>query len=151
MKPRILRCGLDFKYPKEIIGHQHDNWPELQTMPVNHEDWSFPDLIECASLNGYKVANTNVLNGAHFLPLNGSVGCHVDEAFYGITIACLAYYDVFCEMPQLVTRLGWLDLKQGDVFIFDATKWHGWISNGECLLALINVRKTRKRTAHPVR
>lgn len=71
------------------------------------------------------------------------IGWH-DDPGHGMCASVLLYQnkrkgrDNFC---QLLTRHGGLSLTVGDVFVFDANKGHAWLSNVDCLLAMMTIKK----------
>jgi hypothetical protein len=102
----------------------------LNIAPARDGEWMFPALIKLAEQNGYQYKSTGVMEVPHFLPINGSVNCHTDPD-YGITVACLVHDEgSFYANSELVCKYGAMTLGKGDVFVFDACEWHGWISHG---------------------
>lgn len=81
--------------------------------------------------------------------VSGSVGEHRDEGM-GLVLSWLIYQkplkgkgalDCSC---YLQTRNGEHAVNIGDVFLFNATHHHAWMSNFDCALAQITVSKPRK-------
>jgi len=100
--------------------------------------------------NGYKLSQVRLYNSSSILPLCGSVGMHDDEGM-GLLMSWIVHYEELSESfnsydyMQLVYPGGALDLKLGDVFVFNADKPHAWISNSRCVLIQLAVKKSRAR------
>lgn len=47
---------------------------------------------------------------------------------------------------QLITRHGPLDMRQGDLCVFDSDQGHAWLSNAACVMVMATV--TRQRSIH---
>ena len=81
-----------------------------------------------------------------FAVITGSVSTHIDKG-YGLVAGALLYATKSKRRDpdsiELVTAHGGLPLCIDDVFVFDANKWHGWISNVTCLIALMTIKKVR--------
>ena len=51
------------------------------------------------------------------------------------------------DEPQLITRHGPLNVKEGDLFIFNADQGHAWVSNGACVMVMATIAKQRQGVA----
>lgn len=84
-----------------------------------------------------------------FVFTSGCVMEHSDDGF-GLCAGVLLHkskrkgYDDFA---QLLTRHGGLSLRTNDVFVFNASKWHAWLCNVDCLLATMTVKKIPRKKA----
>jgi hypothetical protein len=77
------------------------------------------------------------------LLIGGSVPVHQDKGM-GLLLSWLIHQEQIqgvldCYPTQLVTRTRDLDLKVGDVFVFDSDQDHGWISNTMTLLIQMSI------------
>jgi hypothetical protein len=88
-------------------------------------------------------------NSSSILLLNGSVGMHDDNGMglllnWVLKVNNLSRSKWSSHGPELITKQECLEIREGDVFVFDANKDHAWLSNNMCLLAQVTVKKTRK-------
>lgn len=67
--------------------------------------------------------------------VNGSAFVHADSDYGVMAIALIDSMGG----TELITRYGGTRMTLGDVAVFDASKWHAWISHGPCALASICV------------
>lgn len=85
-----------------------------------------------------------------FAVITGSVSTHIDKG-YGLVAGALLYATTSkksdSDTIELVTTHGGLPLCVNDVFVFDANKWHGWISDVTCLLAMMTIKKIPSKKA----
>jgi hypothetical protein len=91
--------------------------------------------------------------------VQGSARFHDDQG-YGCVASCLIYhsssvvhtFDAYRHpkgaphiyedsRPQLVTLKDFLDIDLGDIFVFNANRYHAWINNGISILAQLTVKK----------
>lgn len=106
----------------------------------------FDRLEAFLNTKGYTIRKSlNYYASCSLTYVSGCIEWH-DDLGYGISASVLLYqnkrkgYDNFC---QLLTRHGGLSLRIGDVFVFDASKKHAWLSNVDCLLAMMTIKKVR--------
>lgn len=79
-----------------------------------------------------------------FTYVNGSARWHDDPGF-GHVVCWLLYTENPARIDaQLITRHGPLDMRVGDLCIFDANKPHAWLSNGICVMLMMTVAKLTK-------
>lgn len=89
-----------------------------------------------------------------FIRVQGSAKFQDDQGLGHIACCLIHHSDVFRysdksyrarlypdNMPQLATLNDFLDIDIGDVFVFNANKYHAWINNGVSVLAQITVKK----------
>ena len=91
------------------------------------------------------------------MTIAGSVGRHEDPRL-GLVLNWIlevknlpGYEDSSWKPAQLIAGGKALDLREGDIFIFNADRPHAWVSNSVCTLLQIMVAKkrVRKSTALP--
>jgi hypothetical protein len=151
MKPAIIGKIPKFKLHKSFKA----DWVnkvgpgEVDSITACIDEWSFPKLVKLAAAAGYVPHDAQIYASVNFLPVNGSIKWHTDTGS-GINVACLAVLEDYSlgALPELITRHGAQELRQGDVFVFNADKGHAWISNDFSVLASITVRKQRQRRNH---
>jgi hypothetical protein len=146
MIPLVIGSIKDFKLPKGARRNwENDVEPgEVESVSACLREWSFPKLIEIAAAAGYEPWDAQMYASCNFLTINGSVKWHTDIGS-GINVSCLVVSeDYLGALPELITRWGALELRAGDVFVFNSNKGHAWVSQDFCALASITVRKTRK-------
>ena len=144
MKPLVIGRIEKFKLPKKC----RDGWEgepgEVDSISASLNEWSFPALVRLAAAAGFVPRDCQIYAPVNFLSVNSSVKWHTDPGS-GINVACLALSDDYLgSLPELITRHGALELRCGDVFVFDADKGHAWVSNEFCVLANIATRKQRR-------
>ena len=69
--------------------------------------------------------------------VNGAAFSHTD-CDYGTVAIALVDYPLKAK-TELITRHGGMEMRLGDVVIFDSDKWHAWIAHGPCALAALCV------------
>lgn len=88
-----------------------------------------------------------------FIRVQGSARFHDDQGLGRIACCLIHHSDAVRysddgyrarlypdHMPQLATLNDFLDIDIGDVFVFNANKYHAWINNGVSVLAQITVK-----------
>jgi len=81
------------------------------------------------------------------LPLAGSVGWHTDEGI-GLILNWIIHKTSLSRKVdpndmQLIYPNGAIDVRLGDVFLFNGNQGHAWCSNNRCTLVQMTVIKTR--------
>lgn len=93
---------------------------------------------------GYKQRDCRRYSPLTFTYVNGSARWHDDPGF-GPVVCWLLYTENPLGIDaQLITRHGPLDMRVGDLCIFDANKPHAWLSNGICVMLMMTVAKLPK-------
>jgi hypothetical protein len=113
-------------------------------------DPSTEPMFEEGKNYNYFYRDQDNYTGLSYLPLQGSVGWHTDFGI-GLLLNWLVsekqingHKEDTYSCPQLITKHGALDLKVGDIFIFNGNLGHAWISNKKCLLLQSPVSARRK-------
>ena len=142
MKPTLIGRIDSFQHPKR-------NWEEMvevgqvESYLASLEEWDFPALTALANAAGYLPCKADRYALASFLPVNGSVKWHTD-AGCGANVACLVSNDSsIYPLPELITKHGGLEVSPGDVFVFNTSQGHAWLSHDICVLASITVKRKR--------
>jgi hypothetical protein len=146
MKPLVIGNIKNFKLPNGASRNWKKNVElgEVESVYACLREWSFPELVQIAAVAGYIPWDVQMYASCNFLAVNGSVKWHTDTGS-GINVACLVISKNYLgALPELITRWGALELRSGDVFVFNTDKGHAWISEDFCALASITAKKTRK-------
>lgn len=142
--------GIDFspiaKYVKDYCGlGEVAPFTTLLT-----EDKCFQLLNRRAEDEGFVYRDNCKFYGTRQIILvSGSVGEHRDEGL-GLVLSWLIYQKPLKGKTAanhscyLQTRNGEHAVTLGDIFLFNATHYHAWMSNFDCALAQITVSKSRK-------
>ena len=142
MKPALIGRIDNFRHPKR-------NWEEMvevgevESCRAFLEEWDFPALVALANAAGYTPCQTERFASPSFLPVNGSVKWHTD-AGCGVNVACfVSNNSSIYLLPELITKHGALEVSPGDVFVFNTSQGHAWLSHDVCVLASITVKRKR--------
>lgn len=124
-----------------------------QVMPFTSllpEDKCFQLLKKRAEYEGFAYRDKCKFYGSREIILvSGSVGKHRDEGM-GLVLSWLIYQEPLKGRSAaecsccLQTGKGEHAVTLGDVFLFNATHNHAWMSNFDCAIAQITVSKPRK-------
>ncbi len=150
---------------KFYIGDSHKHYFSLATHeagtylgevdPVSDEPGTSPTAISL--INTAKEfnlePNTNITwySTRNFLELTGSVGWHNDKGL-GLLLSWVLYEtdipgfsaDYNHKMTLMTTKTR-LELKTGDIFVFNSDADHAWMSNTTCLLYQIAVKRIKSK------
>jgi hypothetical protein len=114
----------------------------------------FAELKRVLSEVGLTLRKCRNYDSLGFIRVQGSARFHDDQGLGHIACCLIHHSDVFRysdksyrarlypdNMPQLATLNDFLDIDIGDVFVFNANKYHAWINNGVSVLAQITVKR----------
>lgn len=142
--------GIDFSLIAKCIKDSCELGEIAPFRTLLHEDECFKLLKKRAEYEGFTHRDTNRFYGTREIILvSGSVPRHRDEGM-GLVLSWLIYQEplkgktAFDGSCYLQTRNGEHAVTLGDVFLFNATHNHAWMSNFDCALAQITVSKPRK-------
>lgn len=112
----------------EIDSHEISGWDDAPF---------YQHLHDC----GYKRRNCKFYTSLSLTYVNGACRWHDDPGF-GVVACWLLHSDNdFSNDAQLITRYGPLDMRVGDLCVFDADQGHAWLSNGICVMVMATVRQ----------
>ena len=123
---------------------------EVEPKTVEIENEFIQELLYLGSTHAnLKYKPCTHYSSPSILLLKGSVGMHDDHGMglllnWVLKVNNLSRSPWSSHGPELITKQGCLEIREGDVFVFDANKDHAWLSNDRCLLAQVTVKKTRK-------
>ena len=145
MKPEIIGafCGLTDRKPQAPTKRQTLSPGEVDAITCAPDEWDFPLLIPAIRAVGYEPAKRHLYNTYDFTIVQDSVAWHVDSYCHLSVIMPVEMDDPWTP-AQLITKHGALDLRIGDIAVFNASLGHAWINNGYCMLATMTVKKRRK-------
>jgi hypothetical protein len=116
------------------------------------DEHCFPRLLEHLDRYGYSFRSFKT----YYAPITytwvkGSACEHTDPGFG--KVAGWLIYDkrINYNPPELMTRHGSTPVRVGDIVIFNSDLPHAWLSNGVCILAMVQIKKKHKRSLsiHP--
>jgi hypothetical protein len=143
-KAQLLSRNVKFKGklprfdPSVLLG-------EIEPSQLIPTDSMCKSLLALLPVYGLKRRDPRLYSSPTFLQVKGSVGMHRDSEF-GNVLSWLVkkqaigrHYAEY-ESIQLITKSADpLELRVGDVFIFNADYDHAWISNYNCMLLQVAV------------
>ena len=143
MKPEIIGafCGSPQAPAKRITLSPG----ETDSITCAPDEWDFPLLIPAVRAAGYEPVKRYHYNMHDFTIVQDSVAWHVDSYCHLSVIMPVEMDDPWTP-AQLITKHAPLDLRIGDIAVFNASLGHAWINNGYCALATMTVKKIRKQT-----
>ena len=123
---------------------------DIEAHATSPHQWDFPLLIEALKPTCYVPRKTRHYPAFDFTFVNQSVNWHRDEGC-GILVATLVAQGdgeaekrgCIGERQALITRHGELPIRLGDMFVFNASLGHAWISYEACALACMTVKRKR--------
>lgn len=126
------------------IGHalhrvQYSDRGEIDNIDITGWDAAafFDHLRSC----GYRSRDCRKYQPLSLTFVDGACRWHTDPGF-GI-VAC---WLVHSENPlgidaQLITKRGPVDMRVGDLCVFDADQGHAWMSNGVCVMVMATISR----------
>jgi hypothetical protein len=109
--------------------------------------WNVTPFFEHLRSCGYRPRDCK-----EFLPLaltfvNGACRWHTDPS-YGIVACWLVHSENTLDSDaQLITRHGPLDMRTGDLCVFNSNYGHAWLSNAPCVMVMATVARIRPHQA----
>ena len=148
MKPETIAERLLLNYPMELIDPRKvPEAGEIEEVEAGVEDEAIQAIIKEAENNGHKYAKGRSGYSRYCYDIiNGAVCWHTDPGLGKVALALLnnGHNDIWdC---QLITKHGALNVRQGDVIVFNADEGHAWISNSWCIVATVTVSKSRSKS-----
>ena len=148
MKPMILVSPPMMRPPVDMALRELEqrDLGEIDFCPVD-SSWDaslfFNHLRSC----GYCPRVCKSYDSLSLTFVNGACRWHTDPG-YGLVACWLVHIEnLYGDDAQLITRHGPLDLKAGDLCVFDSDQGHGWLSNSPCVMVMATVAKARQGVA----
>jgi len=135
---------------KALSSYSDNPWNgDVDPLALPFDNKWISSLLRVGELNGLKYKKQSLYTGCCLLPLYLSTGYH-DDAGLGLVLNWLIDVSSFHGhrtpfSPQIAVQGKSLDLRVGDVFVFNASLSHCWISNHHCMLVQVPVSRSRKK------
>ncbi len=135
---------------KKLLEIERRSWlGDVEPLDLETPSDCYQALLKHALQHDLKPSPVPHYNDKCILPLAGSVGWHHDDGM-GLLLSWLIHESQLSRKEhasdkQLIYPGGAIDVRVGDVFLFNANKGHAWYSNSRCTLAQMTVTKTRSR------
>jgi hypothetical protein len=157
MKPFIIASfggGPQFN-KKWLVPHESFNrfksryeLGDVEGFGASSKEWDFPFFVNALASTGFSPQKRLYYSSFDFTFVNQSVSWHKDDGC-GILVATLVAQSksedrCVGSRHALITKHGELPLQLGDMFVFNASLHHAWISYEACVLACITVKRKRK-------
>jgi hypothetical protein len=157
MKPHVLKnIQIDFQWPeianavREDLGNGRPYLGEIEPQAAGNNDPLIAKLLDVGQEHGLAFKEQSWYTGSSYLPIRGSVPWHNDSGI-GLLLNWLVmsanlggYKDcMYHNDCHLLTRHGQLEIKVGDIFVFNGNIGHAWISNSQCMLVQTTVKTMR--------
>lgn len=157
MKPHVLKnIQIDSLWPeiakavKQNLDNEGKYLGEVDPLFTKKDDPLMAKLLDVGEQCGLVFRQQNRYTGSSYLPICGSVPWH-DDSGIGLLLNWLVasrnlegYKDCLSHNNcHLLTRHGELEIKAGDIFVFNGNIGHAWISNSQCMLVQTTVKATR--------
>ena len=111
------------------------------------------DFFQLLIKNGYATRNSTYYSSLSLTYCKGSIELHRDERFGLVALWLVNVKPLHKSQqgiglrPSFYSSRQWLELRIGEIIIFDASKEHAWLSNYHCSMIIQTVRRVR-RTGH---
>ena len=157
MKPHVLKnIQIDFLWPEiasavmEELDGGGTYLGEVDPQAVRNDDPLIAKLLDVGQEHGLVFKQQGWFTGSSYLPIRGSVPWH-DDSGIGLLLNWLVkskdlvgYKDCLSHNDcHLLTRHGQLEIKVGDIFVFNGNIGHAWVSNSQCMLVQTPVKAIR--------
>jgi hypothetical protein len=128
---------------------------EVETQGKNLLSPGFKQLLQVAQISGYEPRECRLYQSCSHVVVNGSVSWHEDYSLGVVASTVIAAFDSNGDEVEVSSTTGELQLLTntlkpfvvpGDVFIFDTSRGHAWISPFRCVLAQMTVKPIKNFT-----
>jgi len=114
---------------------------EIDSISLDHRLTPFDPFFDHLERCGYRRRQCHRYATLSLTYVNGSARWHNDPSLGPVVCWLLYTGNPLGIDAQLITRHGPLDMRVGDLCIFDANKPHAWLSNGICVMLMMTVAK----------
>lgn len=157
MKPQVFQnIQIDLHWPeiakavKEDLDNGRTYLGEVDPQAARNDDPLIAKLLNVGEECGLVFKQPGWFTGSCYLPICGSVPWH-DDSGIGLLLNWLVtsknlegYKDCLSHNDcHLLTRHGQLEIKVGDIFVFNGNIGHAWVSNSQCMLVQTPVKAIR--------
>ena len=149
MKPKLLSAPPLLFAPSvtwAIEEAQFNSLGEVDSRSISVDQWNLaPFFDHLRSEHGYRPRECVAYPSLTLTYVKGACPWHVDPGF-GL-VACWLVYDdnEIGYEPQLITKHGPLEMRTGDLCVFDANQGHAWLGNGTSVMVMATIAPTAKR------
>jgi hypothetical protein len=148
VKPVELQGPCMVKVPpmeKALIKAHKEHEGEIDSLVISPDLWDPTEFAGYLAHHGYRRRESERYSSLTLTWVNGSAKWHTDPGF-GLVVCWLLFdSDPGFDGAQLVTRHGPLNMRMGDICVFDANQGHAWISNGVSVMLMVTVSRIRQR------
>ena len=126
---------------------------EVYTAEIDKEQPSnaLTDFFRILVDNGYATRESQLFASLSLTYCKGSVQPHDDEGFglaalWLVSVKPLHKHqrEFYPEKPLIYSSKQWLDVRLGEIIVFDTDKEHAWLSNYHCSMIMQTVRRVRR-------
>lgn len=128
-----------------LIKAHKENKGEIDSLVIGPDLWDPTEFGGYLAHHGYRTRYCEKYSPLTLTWVNGSAKWHTDPGF-GL-VACWLLFDSdpgFYD-AQLISSHGPLDMRTGDICVFDANQGHAWLSNGVSVMLMATVARIRQR------
>lgn len=105
------------------------------------DSWDSAVFFEHLRTCGYRPRACKQYSALSLTFVDGACRWHTDPGF-GLVACWLVHNEnSLGDDAQLITRHGPLDMKAGDLCVFDSDQGHAWLSNAACVMVMATVSR----------
>ena len=153
LKPPSLPTAKGFVGDRFLVQDNKMNVGEVYTAGIQEElrSKTLAGFFRALTSNGYTTRNSQWYDSLSLTYCKGSVQLHTDPQF-GLAALWLVSVKALHkdqqsfepDRPSFYSSKQWLDVRLGEIIIFDANKEHAWLSNYHCSMIMQTVRRVRR-------
>ena len=142
MKPTMLVSPLMMAPPIDnALRRMQINDPgEIDSCHID-SSWDAAGFFDHLRSCGYRPRECKKYESLSLTFIIGACRWHTDPGF-GLVACWLVHSENdLGDDAQLITRHGPLDMRAGDLCVFDADQGHAWLGNGSCVMVMATVAR----------
>lgn len=142
MKPTMLVSPPMMTPPIDnaLRGMQINDPGEIDSCHID-SSWDAAGFFDHLRSCGYRPRDCRKYPALSLTFIIGACRWHTDPGF-GLVACWLVHSENdLGDDAQLITRHGPLDMRAGDLCVFDADQGHAWLSNGSCVMVMATVAR----------
>ena len=153
LKPPSLVTIKDLANDRFLTKDANMSVGEVYTAEIDKEQPSnaLANFFRVLVNSGYAMRESQLFASLSLTYCKGSVQPHDDEGF-GLSALWLVSVkplhknqrEFYPEKPLLYSSKQWLDVRLGEIIVFDTNNEHAWLSNYHCSMIMQTVRKARR-------
>jgi hypothetical protein len=148
MQPSLLNARCMIKPPsleQAFIKVHRNSEGEIDSDSIAQHEWDATPFLEYLRLQGLKYRECQIYSPITLTYVNGSARWHDDPGFGPVACWLLFESDPGMDGAQLITQRGPINLRTGDVCVFDANQGHAWLCNGVAIMVMVTVSPIKAR------